>query len=628
MVKCPKQDTPRGSPPGLKFGDKILKTRKSKLSVCLCAALAACTLALSGCGTLEQSQQATSAQAFGPLNETPAAYEELAGKSSDSGRFNALILLARAQISSGAADDARKTLDELNQSAETPLERDEIKVIEGLLLSRSGNPAAAAATLSKVNAAAFPEGAARYYYLLNFSANEKAYTKTKKTSYAEAAYMSGRALASLTSGEDRLTVLRRNTALLSTLSPAVLSAHAASAQNTLDKGYFEYALIDGSSSQDAKDKLFSQFRQKYPDHPLVALIDAEGTAGAAAQVPQEDTADRQSAATAQEPQAEAFEDAKPANVSGVISVPADAKVAVLLPLSGRFARSVGLPAKYGVMAGLQNRHSRYRVTFYDTAAESVDSIAAKLKADGTALIIGPLLKPDVAALNALNTGIPSIVLNTPEGARAQSQWHFDLGPDYEGALAAAKARADGVKKPAVVYTPGRAPARAASAFVKGFKGNVAQCPVSQPENAAQAAKACVPQDADAAYVAGSAADAVAVKAGLPAALKVYLTDGSFEGFNNSGQQLALKGAVLGDMPWLLSDSALKDSLMKAVPKADAQAQRVFAAGYDAVALAELMPELARDSKDVLHGLSGDISLGEDGLIECAPLWVELGKVRN
>ena len=82
------------------------------------------------------------------------------------------------------------------------------------------------------------------------------------------------------------------------------------------------------------------------------------------------------------------------------------------------------------------------------------------------------------------------------------------------------------------------------------------------------------------------------------------------------------------MPWLLSDSALKDSLMKAVPKADAQAQRVFAAGYDAVALAELMPELARDSKDVLHGLSGDISLGEDGLIECAPLWVELGKVRN
>ena len=82
------------------------------------------------------------------------------------------------------------------------------------------------------------------------------------------------------------------------------------------------------------------------------------------------------------------------------------------------------------------------------------------------------------------------------------------------------------------------------------------------------------------------------------------------------------------MPWLLSDSELKDSLMKAVPKADTQAQHVFSAGYDAILLASLMPELAKDDQDVLHGLTGDISLGNNGLIENAPLWVELGNIRN
>ena len=86
--------------------------------------------------------------------------------------------------------------------------------------------------------------------------------------------------------------------------------------------------------------------------------------------------------------------------------------------------------------------------------------------------------------------------------------------------------------------------------------------------------------------------------------------------------------MLGEMPWLLSDSDLKDSLMKAIPKADTQAQRVFSAGYDSILLASFMQELAKDNQDVLHGLTGDISLGSNGLIESAPLWVELGNVRN
>lgn len=99
------------------------------------------------------------------------------------------------------------------------------------------------------------------------------------------------------------------------------------------------------------------------------------------------------------------------------------------------------------------------------------------------------------------------------------------------------------------------------------------------------------------------------------------------GLNNSSSEFALKGALLGDMPWLLTDSQLKESFMKSLPKANPQVQKIFAAAYDSVAFAYSIEQLANNSEDVLHGLTGDITLGQDGLIETSPMWVELGKLR-
>ena len=98
--------------------------------------------------------------------------------------------------------------------------------------------------------------------------------------------------------------------------------------------------------------------------------------------------------------------------------------------------------------------------------------------------------------------------------------------------------------------------------------------------------------------------------------------------NNSSQELALSGATLGDMPWLLTDSELKASFMQSMPKANSQVQRIFASAYDAVNFAFAIDELAQDKNDVMHGLSGDLSLTDKGLIEASPMWVKLGQVRN
>ena len=598
----------------------MLKANKNKLSVAICAALAVCALTLSGCSNTENQSQASVSQAFGQLNHSADEYSAMADSAPDDSRVNALIMLARAQIAAGNADGARQAISAMESEAQNPMQKDEASIIKALLLARTGNDEGASALLAKVDSTALSESAARYFYLLDFSVNEKAFAKSKKTAYADQAFSSGKQLIPLTDGEDRLTVLRRIVALLDSEGSAKLSSGVAAGGD--DAAFYEYSVIDSSSSEQAKGQLFSQFSQKYPDHPLTSLIKADGLASGG------DAASDQSSTSDAEPAEGDNAEAVPANVSGIFKIAPDARVAVLLPLTGRFAQSVGLPAKLGVMAALQQRKADLKVTFYDTAAHSVSSIAQEIKQNGTALVIGPLLKPDVAEFNSHGLDIPSIVLNTPEGARQSNQWYFNLGPEYEGALAASKAVADGVKKATVIYTQGRSQERAANGFLKNFQGHgsATQCAISDATNATAAVKGCNVEGAQAAYVAGSAADAVNIRAGLPSNIKVYLTDSSFEGFNNSGQQLALKGSVLGDMPWLLSDSALKDSFMKSIPKANSQAQRVFCAGYDAVSLALVMPQLAKDNKDVLHGLTGDISLGQNGLIESAPMWVELGKL--
>lgn len=99
------------------------------------------------------------------------------------------------------------------------------------------------------------------------------------------------------------------------------------------------------------------------------------------------------------------------------------------------------------------------------------------------------------------------------------------------------------------------------------------------------------------------------------------------GLNHSASEVALAGATLGDMPWLLTDSALKQDLMATLPKADSQVQRIFAAAYDSINLSFNLHKLSADKSDVLHGISGDLQLGKDGLIEMAPMWVKLSTTR-
>lgn len=594
-----------------------MKAKRSALNVYLCTLLTAATLTLSAC-TSSSVKKIESVNAFGPLNLTAQEYRQAFEDASADESFKALILYTRSQIVENRLDQAGASVSQLYASAATPVQKDEAAMVDAMLLSKKNQFDEAEQKLSAINYKALPKQDISYFLVLNTNVNTNLYNKTHDPKYQITAFKSESALERYVTREsDKRKVLLRSVDLLKQLDDQTLSSAYTNVKNDTDKGFYEYAIIDKSSNTQLKDQMMDTFAKKYPNHPLL-LLSAPEKIEPVAQQDVRDVTPRSGKAVAVDSQA-------------LFNIQDGDQIAVLLPLSGRFASSVGEPAKLGILTALKDRGSKAKVTFYDTNKTNISQIVATISSNGTKLVIGPILKPEVNAMNAAGLKIPSITLNSPEGNRPVNQWYFDLGPNYEGAIAASKIYADGYKSPiAIGLSTDKASQRSVNSFMNTFgkvNNNAVVCNYNNPANVTSEIAKCPFGSADSAYVSASVIDAVQIKAAIPSNVAVYLTDKSYMGVNNSSQELALKGAILGDMPWVLTDSSLKESFMKSMPKANSQVQRIFAASYDAVNFAFNINQLAANQNDVLHGLSGDISLGHNGLIESTPMWVELGSVR-
>ncbi len=594
-----------------------MKAKRSALNVYLCTLLTAATLTLSAC-TSSSVKKIESVNAFGPLNLTAQEYRQAFEDASADESFKALILYTRSQIVENNLDQASASVSQLYASAATPVQKDEAAMVDAMLLSKKNQFDEAQQKLSAINYKSLPKQDISYFLVLNSNVNSNLYNKTHDPKYQITAFKSESALERyVTRDSDKRKVLLKSVDLLKQLDDQTLSTAYTNVKNDTDKGFYEYAIIDKSSNTQLKDQMMETFAKKYPNHPLM-LLSAPEKAEPAPQPEVRDVTPKGGKAVSVDSQA-------------LFNIQDGDQIAVLLPLSGRFASAVGEPAKLGILTALKDRGSKAKVTFYDTNKTNISQIVATVSANGTKLVIGPILKPEVNAMNAAGIKIPSITLNAPEGNRPVNQWYFDLGPNYEGAIAASKIYADGYKSPVVIgLSSDKSSQRSVNSFMNTFgkvNNNAVVCNYSNPANVGSEIAKCPFGSADSAYVSASVIDAVQIKAAIPSNIAVYLTDKSYMGVNNSSQELALKGAILGDMPWVLTDSSLKESFMKSMPKANSQVQRIFAASYDAVNFAFNIKQLASNQNDVLHGLSGDISLGRDGLIESTPMWVELGAVR-
>lgn len=582
------------------------RLKLSALALALALSVGACT---STTGTTASQTQVGPAQAFSALTMTTDQYQQLVNETQGDSRFSALVLLTRSYIV--AHDYARATAliaDMRAQAQDNQVLLDEASIIEGLMQMHQGRTTDALFTLNRVQVASLPVPAASFYYQVLSNVELKLYQESNQRDYLVRSCEHKLDLMEYVNTSAQQTVALQVVSTLKQLPPSELTVLMSSNTDPRMQGFIDFALIDSSKSVSLKQQLIKNWQDKYEGHPL-SFAARQIAAGSTAQV-----------------QGGAAASGLDAMAGQVVGLKEGDRLAVLLPLTGRFAASVGEPARLGILAALQDRNSKLKVTFYDTNRMTMDEISAALVQSGTNFIIGPILKPEVDALLSTNINVPAIVFNTPSTSR-EDLYYFNLGPDYEGALAASKIYYDGHDNPVLIAPEntrgGRAISGFSAAWLQANDQNPISCRYNDINTVASELTTCPLTSADAIYINATAADVIRIRPSLPDNTPLYLTDRSYMGLNHSSGEIALSGAQLGDMPWLLTDSPLKQDLMATLPKADSQVQRIFAAAYDSINLSFNLETLARDRSDVLHGISGDLQLGQGGLIEMAPMWVTL-----
>ena len=581
----------------------------SALAVALSLSLNACTSTSST--TAPNASTVSTTQAFSSLELSTAQYQAMVQSADADSRFPAMVLLARSAIVAQDYVTAEATIAQMKAEAITPLQQDEALLIEGLMCMHQGKNTDALFILNRINTATLPTAVASFYYQVSSNVKNNLFRETHRVEQLLQATNDRIKLLNYVNPETQRTVALQIEQGLQQLPASELTVQLNQNSDPLLKGFIEFALLDSSQSQKVKQQLVQGWQSKYPEHPLsfaaenlAAGIAASSNLGAASGLD--------------------------ATSGQVVSLKEGDRLAVLLPLSGRFAASVGEPARLGILAALQDRNSNLKVTFYDTNRMTMEEIASALGQNGTNFIIGPILKPEVDALLSTSITLPAIVFNQPASPREQL-YYYNLGPDYEGALAASKIYHDGHNSPVVIAPESTRGQRAINGFTQVWQQANTNGPITcryADINSVQAALTTCPlNNADAIYINATASDVIKVRGVLPDNTPLYLTDRSYMGLNHSSGELALAGAFLGDMPWLLTDNALKKDLMATLPQADAQVQRIFASAYDSINLAFNLERLHQDRADVLHGISGDLQIGSNGIIEMAPMWVRLGAQR-
>ena len=341
--------------------------------------------------------------------------------------------------------------------------------------------------------------------------------------------------------------------------------------------------------------------------------------------------------------------------------PARRRIALLLPLSGRYANA-GEWVRDGFLAGYFHGTSgrdtdagprAQSVLLYDTGAAPVDALYEEAMADGAEAIVGPLSKENVARMWDLDPILPTVTLNTiaplDSGDGAPRFVQFALAVEDEGRALARRLGVDGRERVVVFRTRADWSERAAVALetnlpddvelvdagvfpdVKEVTKVVGEALAIDESQARQTALARLFPGVEVAFTARRRADVSAVVAlldgdhadSLAAALRFhYAADlpvyGSSQVLRDGAR--GLDGMRVCDMPWRLYPSPLKAALQGPFPAVAGTSESLFAFGVDAFRIVNRLSWLAASAEHRIMGASGVLGLGPDGSVRREPAW--------
>jgi uncharacterized protein len=320
-------------------------------------------------------------------------------------------------------------------------------------------------------------------------------------------------------------------------------------------------------------------------------------------------------------------------------------IALLLPDGGPLA-AAGRAVRNGFMAAWLELEppARPRVTFHDTESADIASVLAAARAAGADLIIGPLQREQVAALNALTPEIPVLALNNlgttppapqlhqfglaPEDEMASlAEWLVDSGAErvlvlrgpHEWALRLERALEETGQKPVGSYlmpelrtvtdTVGSAMLIAASEARHAELQRITGLPLAFAPRARQDVDAIV-----------TLVDGLEITALVPA-LEFHYADRipafapalTLQGADETTLKV-MEGFHVVELPWSLPGMTGQQDLLQAFSTGSGALASLYALGADALRMADRVWRGQRGQRSWTLGYTGSLMLEEDGRV--------------
>jgi branched-chain amino acid transport system substrate-binding protein len=316
------------------------------------------------------------------------------------------------------------------------------------------------------------------------------------------------------------------------------------------------------------------------------------------------------------------------------------RVALLVPLSGSNAGIGRSIANATMLAVLDTKTEKVRITNYDTAT-GAEAAARRAIAEGAQLILGPLLSEDVRAVApvAKAAGVPVIAFSNDVGVAGGGVYLLGFAPTQSIERVVSYAGSRGVTAFAGLVPNGLYGQRSSTAFLRAVEdagGQVVSLqtyPRGQGAIPTTVARLNDKAPFGAVLVADSAATAAAAAPGLKRASPgVHLLGTELWNAESAiGARTGLEGAWFASVP----DNLYRQFAVKYRARFGTAPYRLASLGYDAVLLTvriardwsvgRAFPEQRLHDSDGFAGIDGAFRFGSDGVAERA---LEVQEIRG
>lgn len=349
-----------------------------------------------------------------------------------------------------------------------------------------------------------------------------------------------------------------------------------------------------------------------------------------------------------------------------ISINVPKKIALLLPLTGKFSNQAQLVRDGFVMARMndQQQTADSSLIIIDTNEHSTAEIRDQIYNNQIDFVVGPLVKENIEQLQQVqmttNNPIPTLALNIPSEFKANTNICFlTLSPEQEAEQAASYLNQQGYKYPLILAHQGALGQRVAEAFQHEWQklsdtkvelsyfGNKnqlqkevnnifglqeSQVRIAQMNTLANMQLESQPRsrrDIDSVYIIAKNSELSLLKPFIEVAINPDTKPPKLfaDSYSNNGveQYEDLSGVQFSDIPMLLApDLELKAQMDELWPNSSNSDKRLQALGMDAYKLVKELPQMKSLSNYTVQGQTGILSIGDNCIIKRQINWSEHG----